>query len=74
MAKVVDLERSSLRTLIDEIQERGPGARGVIGIVCENDGRAHFRISGFAGKHDAFTVLGLLDWIKADILSDIAGD
>lgn len=71
MPKVVAMERASLRELVEEIEKRGPAARGVIAIICDNDGPAHFRISGFTGKSSSFIVLGLLDWVKADLLKDI---
>lgn len=70
--KVLDFQRPSLTNLLAELAEDGPKAEGVIAIWLDEGG--HFRISGFAGKQAVFTVCGLLDWIKADLLSDIAGE
>ena len=69
--KVVQLQRRSLRNLVAEIQEQGPKALGVIAAWTDADGYAHFRISGFDGTNATFTVLGLLDWMKADLLADL---
>ena len=71
--KVVKFERASLAKLIGDIEERGPKSIGVIAITYDAEGHAHFRISGFTGAHSKFIVLGLLDWIKADLLSDMLG-
>lgn len=69
--KVVQLQRQSLRHLIAEIQEQGPQALGVVAAWTTPDGHAHFRISGFDGTNACFTVLGLLDWMKGDLLADL---
>lgn len=68
MGKVVEFKRESLKPLLETIEARGPSARGVIAVIMDADGHASFRISGFTGPFDQFTVLGLLDWIKADLL------
>ena len=69
--KVVPLQRHSLTQILDEMREMGPNARGVLCVVLKPDGDAHFRISGFSKRGDMFTVCGLLDWVKADLLVDI---
>ncbi len=45
-AKVVRFERQSLRDLIEAIEGRGPGARGVVAVLVDDAGHGHFRISG----------------------------
>lgn len=69
--KVIQLQRQSLRHLVTEIQEHGPKALGIVAAWTDADGHAHFRISGFDGTNATFTVLGLLDWMKADLLSEL---
>lgn len=69
--KVVKFERASLGKLVAEIEERGPKAMGVVALIYDNDGHGHFRISGFNGPHGIFIVAGLLDWVKADLVSDL---
>ena len=71
MATVEKLQRPSLTKLLDEVAERGPNAQGVVAIILDKDGHASFRISGFTGPADRFTVSGLLDWLKADLMSDL---
>lgn len=68
MTEPIRLQRRSLTELMSALQEHGPQANGVIGIWLDKDGHGHFHISGFHGQ--LFAALGLLDWIKADILSD----
>lgn len=45
---------------------------GVVALIYDNDGHGQFRISGFAGSHGTFLICGLLDWIKADLMNDVA--
>lgn len=69
--KVVEFQRPSLTSMIAEIQNCALKSKGVIAIWLDDDGNAHFRISGFDAQNDYYIVCGLLDWIKADLLSDI---
>lgn len=67
----IQFQRPSLTAMLKEIQERGPAAVGVVGIILGKDGHGTFMISGFTGQCDSFTVAGMLDWIKADLMRDI---
>jgi len=71
MAEILTFQRHSIDQILDDIARMGPESRGVINIILRRDGEGHFRISGFMSKTDLFAVLGLLDWVKADLLSDI---
>lgn len=70
-SNVVPFQRISLDAVLREIAEMGPTARGVIAVTLTKDNGGHFRISGFMSKGDMFALLGLLDWVKADLLKDI---
>lgn len=71
MSNVVTFQRHSLDKILDEVRTDGPQARGVVSIILKPNGTGHFRLSGFMSKSDFFTLLGLLDWVKADLLRDI---
>ena len=62
-----------MREVIDDLTdfERRPDFRGAFTVMCSDDGAARFRISGFNRKLDLFYICGLIDWIKADLLSDV---
>lgn len=70
-SKVVEFQRPSLTSLIRELQEDAPKAKGTLALWLDDDGHGHFRISGFNAPNDVFVVCGLLDWIKADLLINI---
>lgn len=70
MASPIQFQRPSLSRLIEEVEERGPKAVGVVAIILDKDGHGSFLLSGFTGPTDAFTVSGMLDWIKHDLMSD----
>jgi hypothetical protein len=59
---------------MEDVKEHGPSAHGVIVLRYDTDRHAHFEISGFGvdgeGYGDVFTICGLLDWLKAALLSD----
>ena len=71
MSNLVPFQRVSLTQMIEELTQRGPRAKGTIAVMCDTDGRASFRLSGFDEPLDTFYVCGLLDWIKADLLRDV---
>ena len=71
MGDVVQLQRHSLEHIVKDINDIGSDARGVIAVILRKDGGGHFRISGFLSKSDAFTLCGLLDWVKADLMADL---
>lgn len=75
MNKVLDLQRPSLTKLLAELKEKGPKTHGILAIWFDDaDEAGHFRISGFDGPRDIFLMCGLLDWIKADLLTDLVED
>lgn len=72
MAKILDFRRRSLTDMIGELEARLPAeTEGAILVILGKDGHGHFRISGFDGPANLFLACGLLDWIKADLLSDL---
>lgn len=73
MAEVKQFERASFREMLKDFEEKGSDCRGAIAIVMRKDGHAWFRISGFTGITGVFSVCGLLDWIRADVLADLVG-
>lgn len=68
-AKVLPLQRPSLGRCIEELKENAHKMRGAI--VIWVDESEHYRISGFPGQTDRYLICGLLDWIKADVLTDV---
>jgi len=71
MGDVLKLQRHSVENILADITELGPQARGVIAVVFTKEGGGHYRISGFLSRSDSFTLCGLLDWVKADLMADI---
>lgn len=72
MAKVLRFQRSdSFEKLMEELRGRGPNAEGVVAIILDRDGHASFRMVGFKNRGAYWTALGLLDWVKADLLTDV---
>ena len=69
--KAITLQRPSMKALLEELTARGPNSRGVVAIIVGKDGGASFRISGFEEPLAAFTVAGLCEWIKADLMRDL---
>ena len=69
--KVIPLQRQSLTKLLEKLEEQGPTAKGVIAIWMDAEGKSHYHISGFPTWPDMFTALGLLDWVHADLVSDL---
>lgn len=67
----IKFQRPSLAHLLEEVQERGPTALGVVAIILDKDGHGSFLLSGFTGPCDLFTVSGMLDWIKHDLMNDV---
>ena len=69
MPEPTPFQRRSLTSLIAELQEFGPKAKGVIAVWLDDE--AHLRVSGFSGRNDLFVACGLLDWTKADLIADM---
>jgi hypothetical protein len=68
---VVRFQRQSLREIIEDLGALDGKQKGVIAVICDRDGHARFRISGFPDRGDTWVLCGLLDWIKADLLHDL---
>lgn len=70
--KLVSLRRQSVAESIRELEECARGSfKGVVTIIVQTDGRARFRLDGFKEKPDAFMIMGILDWVKADLMTDL---